>query len=194
MENRLNPSSIFQSLDIFVLVIFKTAFSFLLSSILFFIDVFINVLFIPSVPVAGIYPNFFCSQLWLNILASLPPSFFISSWQHHSKGELKGKLEILFTSRLCTECPSYAVSQRSSQWEHAAATDSSFLCRSQHILQGQLVFSIAVVLLCKGGLEQIDTGRDSLYHICISNLISYSSLLIALFIPEVNPDPFPSNM
>lgn len=56
------------------------------------------------------------------------------------------------------------------------------------------MFSIAVVLLCKGGLEQIDTGQDSLYHICISNLISYSSLLITLFIPEVSPDPVPSNM
>lgn len=58
------------------------------------------------------------------------------------------------------------------------------------------MFSIAVVLLCKGGLEQIDTGQDSLvllYHICISNLISYLSLLTTLFILEVNPDPFPSN-
>lgn len=59
------------------------------------------------------------------------------------------------------------------------------------------MFSIAVVLLCKGGLEQIDIGQDSLvllYHICISNLISYLSLLTTLFILEVNPDPFPSNV
>lgn len=85
-------------------------------------------------------------------------------------------------------------SHREAHSENMCTTDRSFLCRSLHILQGQLVFSIAVVLLCKGGLEQIDTGQDSLYHICISNLISYSSLLITLFIPEVSPDPVPSNM
>jgi len=59
------------------------------------------------------------------------------------------------------------------------------------------MFSIAVAFLCKDGLEQIDIGQDSLvllYHTCISNLLSYLSLLLTLFILEVNPDPFPSNV
>lgn len=77
-------------------------------------------------------------------------------------------------------------------------------CTNRHVFSLQIstclagMFSIAVVLLHKGGLEEIEsTGQDSLvllYHVCISNLISYLSLLITIFILEVNPDPFPSNV
>lgn len=92
------------------LVIFKTSFSCLLSSLFFFFSLmYVCVLLFSSIPAAGICPYVLLSQLWLNILASLPSSFFISSWQHHCKGELKRKLEILFTSPLCTECPTCAV-------------------------------------------------------------------------------------
>lgn len=55
----------------------------------------------------------------------------------------------------------------------------------------------AALLLCccaKVALSRLIQDKIHCYHTCISNLISYSSLLITLFIPEVNPDPFLSNM